>query len=97
MEDSEDADEQLIEQMCNLWIVNDRVTINDNNEDLENLKWEICLLGKFLTDKYINFVGLNDYLQMKWSPKHMEIKKTEYDVYIFQFHHEMDIQQVLDG
>lgn len=92
-----DVDEELIEQMRNICVVNDHVTIKNNYEDLENLKWEMCLLGKFLTDKYINFIGLNDYLQMKWRPQHnMEMKRTDHGIYILQFHHQMDIQRVLN-
>lgn len=34
----EEIDEDLVEQMCNLWVVNNQVIIEDKNEDLENLK-----------------------------------------------------------
>lgn len=71
--DNSEAEEEMIQRMCNLWMVDNRVKSEGEGkkDDLSGLKWELCILGKFMIEKYINFSGLYNYLKMKWSPSKM--------------------------
>lgn len=93
-EDLSEEEELMIQEMCNLWVINNSVKIDEYNTDADNIKWELYLLGRIMTDKYVNYQGFLSYLQQKWRPKHgLEMRKTDHVIYIFQFNHQMDIQE----
>lgn len=79
-----EEEEVLLQEMCNLWVEDDRVDVKKKNIDLSNVKWDMCVLEKVFTEKYVHFQGLFNYLEMKWHPKHgLDMKKTKLGMYIF--------------
>lgn len=81
-----EEEEALLQEMCNLWVEDGRVNVKKKNRDLGNVKWDMCVLGKVFTEKYVHFQGLLNYLKMKWHPKHdLDMKKSESGMYIFHF------------
>lgn len=62
---------------------------------LEDLK--LSLMGKLLTDKPIKFQFLKDTMAATWRPgKGVCIKELGYNLFIFQFFHEVDVERILD-
>lgn len=79
-----EEEEELLQQMCNLWVDDGRVKVSDGGRDLDKIKWDLCLVGKELTEKFVSFHGLNTYLQNKWKPKHnMEMYRRDGNLFIF--------------
>lgn len=97
-ENKSSKEEMLIQEMCKLWIEDARVEVEKKNRDLNNVRWDLCVLENVLSSKYRHFQWLYSFLKAKWQPKHgFEMKKTESGIYIFQFNHQMDIQKMLKG
>lgn len=56
------------------------------------------LVGRFLTDKNINFNAMRNVLSSLWRPKEgMEIHDLGASRYSFVFYHKLDLQKVIDG
>lgn len=56
------------------------------------------LIGKFLTEKNINFQAMQNVLPSLWRPKEeVEIHDLGGRKYSFVFYHILDIQKVLEG
>ncbi|MCH89220.1 hypothetical protein A2U01_0010114, partial [Trifolium medium] len=56
-----------------------------------------CLIGRVLIDKQIRFQALQDLLAYLWQPvKEVAIKPLDQGKYLFQFHHKLDVENVLD-
>lgn len=61
-----------------------------------DLRW--CLVGRFLTESSIDFQAMQYKMASLWRPGiGMYVKEIEPNRYIFQFHHEVDINRVLEG
>lgn len=57
-----------------------------------------CLVGRFLTDKVINFPAMKNTMAALWHPgKGICIKDLSPTLFIFQFFHEIDIRRVLES
>lgn len=61
--------------MCNLWVKDDRVNVDEEIRDFQHIKWELCLLGRILTEMYVNFNGLQSFLLARWSLRHGTFNK----------------------
>ena len=56
------------------------------------------LVGRFLTDKPINFTAMKNTLASVWEPgKGINIKEVGAGRYLFQFYHEVDVNMVLNN
>lgn len=56
------------------------------------------LIGRFLTDKNINFQAMRNVLASLWRPREgAEIRDIRNHRYSFAFYHKLDLQKVLDG
>uniref|UniRef100_A0A803NZS4 Reverse transcriptase n=1 Tax=Cannabis sativa TaxID=3483 RepID=A0A803NZS4_CANSA len=75
------------------------VLISDDQEGEEQAfddRW--CLVGKFLTNRTIDFDAMRHMLESLWQPgKGVYVKELDTNRYLFQFYHELDVQTVIDG
>uniref|UniRef100_A0A803Q3T6 PHD finger protein ING n=1 Tax=Cannabis sativa TaxID=3483 RepID=A0A803Q3T6_CANSA len=57
-----------------------------------------CLVGRFLTNRLIDFDKMQNILASLWQPgMGMFVKQLDNNRFLFQFYHEVDIQRVIDG
>ncbi|KAL9462410.1 hypothetical protein AB3S75_000419 [Citrus x aurantiifolia] len=57
-----------------------------------------CLVGRFLTDKVINFGAMKNTMAALWRPgKGVCMKDLSPTLFLVQFFHEIDIKRVLDS
>ncbi|KAF4404571.1 hypothetical protein G4B88_005957 [Cannabis sativa] len=70
----------------------------DQEEEIQAFDDRCCLVGKFLTDRTIDFDAMRHMMASLWQPgKGLYIKELDTNRYLFQFYHELDIQSVIDG
>lgn len=61
-------------------------------------KFELCLVGRFLTEKNLNIRAMKTRLADIWKPAMgINIKEIETGIFLFQFFHEKDLQWVMEG
>lgn len=61
-------------------------------------KFDLCLVGRFLTEKNMNVRAMKARLADIWKPMMgINIKEIEEWTFLFQFYHEKDRQWILDG
>lgn len=95
MASTEDIDRQL----ASLDIEGEKNTelVFDANVEEIN-KYELCLVGKFLSEKSINDRAMKCKLANVWKPAMgITIKELESGIYLFQFYHIQDLNWVLNG
>lgn len=69
---------------------------DDAVEDLN--KFDLCLVGHFLTEKGVNSRAMKTKLADFWRPaRGISIKDLKPGVFLFQFYHLDDMQWVLNG
>ncbi|WOG81854.1 hypothetical protein DCAR_0101008 [Daucus carota subsp. sativus] len=57
-----------------------------------------CLVGRFLSDRSIDFEKMQHSMATLWKPgKGVYIKRLEPNLFLFQFNHEVDINRVIEG
>lgn len=87
-------------QMENLGIddeENEAFVFEEGVEEESN-KYELCLVGRFLTEKSINVRAMKSKLADIWRPAMgINIKEIESGVFLFQFYHREDVQWVVKG
>ncbi|EEF41191.1 conserved hypothetical protein [Ricinus communis] len=71
-------------------------------EDIGNAnqapEYQWSLVGRFLTDRAINFLAMKNTLASLWRPvKGVCIKELGPNLFIFQFFHELDMLHVIEG
>lgn len=67
-------------------------------EDVRQAPVEYPLVGKFLTEKNINFNAMQNVMASLWRPKQgLEIHDVGNQRYVFIFYHIMDVKKVLEG
>lgn len=61
-------------------------------------KQSFILVGKFLTDKNINFLAMQNMMAALWRPREgVEIHDLGNNRFSFVFYHSLDVQKVVDG
>lgn len=76
---------------------NAKLIITDGVEEDSN-KFELCLVGRFLTEKNINMRAMKTKLADVWRPaRGINIKDIKPDVFMFQFYHADDMAWVQNG
>ncbi|XP_074352981.1 uncharacterized protein At4g02000-like [Apium graveolens] len=92
-------DEPLEEMYANLVIEDeemDEIVIANNT--ITEQKTTFMLMGKFLTEKTINFQAMKNLMESLWRPREgMEVYSTGDLKYLFVFYHKMDVQNVMEG
>lgn len=58
----------------------------------------MCLVGRFIIEGDVDFSFMQQTLATLWSPgKGVCIKDMDFNLYLFQFYHEINIKRVTDG
>ncbi|XP_060965059.1 uncharacterized protein LOC133034062 [Cannabis sativa] len=67
-------------------------------EDLEEFDDRWCLVGRFLTERTIDFQAMQHKMASLWRPvRGLFVKELDPNCFLFQFYHEMDIDRVIEG
>ncbi|XP_030502803.2 uncharacterized protein LOC115717973 [Cannabis sativa] len=73
------------------------VAIEGGEED-DGIDARWCVVGRFLSDRDVDFETMQNVLASLWKPgMGMFVKELPPDRYFFQFYHEVDIQRVITG
>lgn len=88
------------EQMASLNIEEEEnesfVFEGDVEEDVN--RYELCLVGRFLTEKNINIRAMKSKMADVWKPAMgVNIKELEQGIFLVQFYHKEDMQWVANG
>lgn len=91
-------------------LVDQYATINPEEEDSGGISYEIeesfeggidtrwCLVGRFLTDRSIDFEKMQHSMANLWKPgKRVFFMSIEPNLFLFQFYHEVDINRIIVG
>lgn len=72
--------------------------IDEVNQIQGNVDLKYCLVGRFLSDRVINFQAMKNTMASLWRPgKGVHIRELSASLYLFQFFHEIDMKRVIDG
>ncbi|KAL8120097.1 hypothetical protein AgCh_017282 [Apium graveolens] len=92
--------QNLDEQMKNLNMdeeENENMVLSGDIEE-EIYKYDLCLVGRFLTEKNINTRPMKSKLKDVWKPTiGINIKELETEIFLFQFFHKEDKAWVMNG
>ncbi|WOH12015.1 hypothetical protein DCAR_0831512 [Daucus carota subsp. sativus] len=95
-----DTPDDIIMQMADLDVdkeENEELVLEDGVEEDAN-KFELCLVGRFLTEKNINVRAMRSKMADVWKPAMgVNIKVLKDGIFLFQFYHIDDMQWVLKG
>lgn len=76
---------------------NEELVFEDENEEIDN-KFELCLVGRFLTDKNLNVRAMKSKMADIWRPtRGINIKTLTQGLFLFQFYHKDDMQWMMDN
>jgi hypothetical protein len=87
----------------------DRLTLEDDDDEVEveieatperelEINLALCLVGRFLTNRPIRLQWMKVAMGGVWSPvRGVTIKQAETGIFVFQFHHHLDLKKVLKG
>lgn len=76
---------------------NSELVFDEEAEDQSN-KFETCLVGRFLTEKGLNFRVMKSKISDIWRPaRGMTVKDLKPGLFLFQFYHIDDMEWVLNG
>ena len=65
-------------------------------EDELDTRW--VLVGRLLSDRTVDFEALRNVMAALWCPvKGLFVKELEFNRYLFQFFHDLDISWVIEG
>ncbi|KAK6149692.1 hypothetical protein DH2020_017217 [Rehmannia glutinosa] len=68
----------------------------DDGIKTHDLRW--CLVGRFLSDRQVNFTAMRNTMASVWRPvKGVFIKELGPNLFLFQFFHELDLSRVLSN
>ncbi|KAH9763510.1 reverse transcriptase domain-containing protein [Citrus sinensis] len=73
------------------------IEVDENQESINN-DFRYCLVGRFLTDKVVNFAAMKNTMAALWRQgKGVCIKALSPTLFLFQFFHEIDVRRILDS
>ncbi|XP_074346817.1 uncharacterized protein LOC141685621 [Apium graveolens] len=76
---------------------NEAFVFEGEEEEVIN-KYELCLIGRFLTERSINVRAMKTKLADVWRPAlGINIKEIQQGIFLFQFYHREDMKWVLRG
>ncbi|XP_021758507.1 uncharacterized protein LOC110723457 [Chenopodium quinoa] len=92
---------EIIEKWSKLSITeeeNEIAELGGSNDEEQNNKLALSLVGKLLTIRSYNFEALQNTLKQIWSLSHgVLFRKIENNLFVIQFFHWRDKEKVLDG
>lgn len=66
--------------------------------DEECNKYDLCVVGRFLTEKSLNVRAMKSKIADVWRPaRGISIKELEAGLFLFQFYHKEDLKWVMNG
>ncbi|MBA0879066.1 hypothetical protein Goshw_003306 [Gossypium schwendimanii] len=72
------------------------VVLEENKADEES--YDLCLVGRVITDSIVNFTSLRNTLADLWHPlRGVSITELESKRILFRFYSEIDLKRVMDG
>lgn len=76
---------------------NEELCFDEEVEETSN-KFELCLIGRFLTEKNLNVKAMKSKMADVWRPAMgINIKEVKKDLFLFQFYHKDDLDWVQKG
>lgn len=90
----------IVMQMADLDIDNEEneELVFDEGMEEEVNRFELCLVGRFLTEKNINTRAMRSKMADVWKPAMgVNIKDLKPGIFLFQFYHVDDLQWVMKG
>lgn len=91
----------LENQYMNISLDNDDeedLSYDQGVEDLTEIDDRWCLVGRFLTERTLDFQAMQHKMATLWRPRRgLFIKDLDANRYLFQFCHEVDITRVIEG
>lgn len=70
----------------------------DGDVDEQVNRYELCLVGRFLTEKNINVRAMTSKMADIWNPMMgINIKEIDPGIFLFQFYHREDLLWVING
>ena len=101
MESSSATSDNPLPQWENLQIGEEEiqtVTMEEDGPEVEDSFSNLCLVGRLLTERPMDFTALKRVMASLWRPvKGMFVKELDANRYMFQFFHELDIKRVEEG
>lgn len=87
------------DQFANLDIEEENESFVFDGDVVEEInRYELCLVGRFLTERTINVRAMRSKIADVWKPSMgISIKELEQGIFLFQFYHKEDKQWVLKG
>uniref|UniRef100_A0A803PRW0 Reverse transcriptase domain-containing protein n=1 Tax=Cannabis sativa TaxID=3483 RepID=A0A803PRW0_CANSA len=68
------------------------------SDDLSEIDDRWLLVGRFLTNRPIDFQAMQNKIATLWQPgRGLYVKELEPNLFLFQFYHEVDIERVIEG
>ncbi|XP_074323067.1 uncharacterized protein LOC141660010 [Apium graveolens] len=95
----EDTGKSLEEMYANMILEDEEDRgVTFSKEIVKDTSPKYVLVGKFLTEKNINFIAMQNVMTSLWRPKEgMEVHDLGNFRYSFIFYHMMDLHKVLEG
>lgn len=76
----------------------DELILGGDGEEDPGRDIELCLVGRFLTDQFLNFNFTRSRLASIWNPRRgVAIKEIGEQRILIQFFHKMDLKRVVEG
>uniref|UniRef100_A0A803PR19 Reverse transcriptase domain-containing protein n=1 Tax=Cannabis sativa TaxID=3483 RepID=A0A803PR19_CANSA len=73
-------------------------TFEFEESEVEITNAELCIVGRFLTARAIDYDVMRHIMASLWQPgKGMYVKQLESNRFLFQFYHEIDLNRVIEG
>lgn len=87
--------QSVIDQCASIFIEDESeggLVVEENEVVVVKETFKLCLVGRFLTDKSIRFVSMQNTLAALWRPiKGVCIRDLGAQIYLFQFFHELEL------
>lgn len=96
MASSNDIDEQMAG--LNIEEEENEGLIFEGDVEEQANRYELCLVGRFLTEKNLNVRAMKSKMADVWKPTMgINIKELDAGIFLFQFYHKEDLQWVING
>lgn len=93
-------EEEIEHRMASLGVEDEEneVFVLDGDIDEQVNMYELCLVGRLLTEKSVNTRAMKTKITDVWRPTMgLNVKELEYGLFIFQFYRKEDMQWVVKG
>ncbi|XP_074352194.1 uncharacterized protein LOC141691368 [Apium graveolens] len=76
----------------------EEIVVDGEIDGFQDFDANLYLIGRFITEGVVDFPAMRQTLAALWHPgKGVYIKKIDTNLYLFQFHHKIDIKRVCSG